>query len=211
MKPYYEDDWTTIYHADCREVLPMLSGLDDALVLTDPPYGIAGVWKGGAGHGWGRADGQKAVRNEWDGETPDLTPLLAIGRGQIVWGGNYFNLPPSRGWLVWNKPERGFTLSEAEMAWTSWDTVVRVFDFRRSDPGREHPTQKPLELMQWCLSQPWTDGLAPVLDPYMGSGTTLVAAKNLGRRSIGIEVVEEYCETAARRLSQGVLNLGGAA
>jgi DNA modification methylase len=104
---------------------------------------------------------------------------------------------------VWNKPERGFSLAEAELAWTSRDNVVRVFDGNRSDPGREHPTQKPIKLMTWCLS--FFPDAASVLDPFMGSGTTLRAAKDLGRKAIGIEVEERYCEIAARRMRQEVL------
>lgn len=203
---YYADDTNGIYiiHGDCREVLPSLSPVD--LVLTDPPYGIAAVWKGGAGKGWGKANAQKAERNEWDGTPPSqetIDLVLSKCGDAIIWGGNYFNLPPSRCWLVWNKPERNFTLAEAELAWTSLDAVVRVFDCRRSDPGREHPTQKPLDLMRWCLG--FVDGT--VLDPFMGSGTTLRAAKDLGRQAIGIELEERYAEIAARRLDQEVLAL----
>src|SRR5690606_41766480 len=93
--------------------------------------------------------------------------LLASANEAIIWGGNYFNLPPSRCWFVWNKPERNFTLAEAELAWTNRDNVVRVIDAPRSDAGRVHPTQKPVEVMRWCVDK--TKG--SVLDPFMGSGT----------------------------------------
>lgn len=206
MKPYYDDGQAVIYHGDCRGVLPTLAVAD--LVLTDPPYGIARVWQGGAGHGWGKAREQTTSRNEWDGEPPDdetMRLVLAHGREGVVWGGNYFRLPVSRGWLVWNKPERNFTLAEAELAWTSRDAVIRVFDANRSDLGRVHPTQKPLDLMRWCLT--FFPDAETVLDPFMGSGTTLRAAKDLGRRAIGIEIEERYCELAVQRLSQGTLGL----
>jgi site-specific DNA-methyltransferase (adenine-specific) len=207
MKPYYEHAGVTIYHGDCREVLPTLPVAD--LVLTDPPYGIAAVWKGGVGSGWGKASAEADVRNAWDAAAPDadlLSACVAAGREAVVWGGNYFALPPSRGWLVWTKPERNFSLSEAELAWTTRDAVIRVWDGVRSDVGREHPTQKPLGLMSWCLSFfPKAD---TILDPFMGSGTTLVAAKNLGRRAIGIEIEERYCEIAAKRLGQEVFDFG---
>lgn len=208
MKPYYHDEQCgiTIYHGDCREVLPTLSPVD--LVLTDPPYGIASVWKGGSGHGWNNARAQSIVRNDWDAAAPSdelLTTCVSKGSSAIVWGGNHFSLPPSRSWLVWNKPERNFSLAEAELAWTNLDTVVRVYDYRRSDPDREHPTQKPLSLMKWCILR--CPKAQTILDPFMGSGTTLVAAKQLNRRAVGIEVNEEYCQQAVRRLSQGVLEL----
>jgi site-specific DNA-methyltransferase (adenine-specific) len=201
MKPYYEHGGIVIYHGDCREVLPLLDPVD--LVLTDPPYGIAATWRGGKGHRWGKAANQTPERNEWDSAPPDpalIAAILAKGKQAVIWGGNYFDLPLSRGWLVWNKPERGFSLSEAELAWTSKDTVIRVFDYRRSERDRKHPTQKPLALMRWCLQQ-FPDAQT-VLDPFMGSGTTLRAAKDLGRRAIGIEIEERYCEIAATRLAQ---------
>lgn len=208
MIPYYEQDGIVIYHGDCREILPELDPVD--LVLTDPPYGIASVWTGGesAGHGWAKAGKQKQIRNEWDERAPDADTLLQCvnaGKHAVVWGGNYFDLPPSRGWLVWNKPERNFTLAEAELAWTNKDMVIRVKDLPRSEPDREHPTQKPLKLMSWCLS--FFPNAQTVLDPFMGSGTTLRAAKDMGKRAIGIEVEEQYIDMAIRRLQQSVMVL----
>ena len=188
-----------LYLGDCREILPTLGKVD--AVVTDPPYGIAHLWKGGAGHGWGKARDEGVTRNEWDtkplgGEL--LSQILAAADQQIIWGGNYFDLPESRCWYVWNKPERGFTLAEAELAWTNRDSVIRVFDGNRSEPGREHPTQKPVPLMQWCVEK--TKGL--VLDPFMGSGTTGVACANLGRKFIGIEIEPKYFDIACRRIEQ---------
>ena len=206
MKPYYEKDGIVIYHGDCREILPTLEPVD--LVLTDPPYGIGAIWQGGKGHGWGNADVQKEARNTWDVAPPDDLTIqlwLSKGRDSVIWGGNYFDLPVSRGWLVWNKPERNFTLAEAELAWTSKDTVIRVFDANRSDVGRIHPTQKPISLMRWCLEK-FPDAQT-ILDPFMGSGTTLRAAKDLGRKAVGIEIEEKYCEIAAKRLAQEVMAL----
>ena len=197
--PYYDCDGITIYHGDCRDVLPYVEA---DVVVTDPPYGIGAIWKGGNGHGWARSQAQGVLRNVWDSEPPDADTIRYIynaAQQVIIWGGNHFPLPPSRSWLVWNKPERGFTLSEAELAWSNLSQPVRVFDYRRSDVGREHPTQKPLALMEWCIS--FTTG-GTILDPFMGSGTTLVAAKRLGRKAIGIEIEEKYCEIAAKRLAQ---------
>ena len=193
----------TLHLGDCREILPTLGKVD--AVVTDPPYGIAHTWKGGGGHGWGNARSQGELRNEWDVAAPDvqlLNALIAVSSETIFWGGNYFDLPCSRGWLVWNKPERNFTFAEAELAWTNIDTIIRVFDGPRSDVGREHPTQKPLALMQWCIRR--LKGQT-ILDPFMGSGTTLRAAKDLSRKAIGIELEEKYCEIAARRMAQEVL------
>ena len=195
-------DGVTLYLGDCREILPTLPHV--GAMITDPPYGIAATWKGGKGHGWGNADAQKVVRNEWDAKAPDLAVLETLIAGAdeaIIWGGNYFPLPPSRGWLVWNKPERGFTLAEAELAWSNVDTVIRVFDGVRSDPGREHPTQKPLALMKWCVNRLKAQHIC---DPFMGSGTTGLAAVLAGRRFTGIEAHEPYFDIACRRISEAL-------
>ena len=197
-----------LWHADCREVLPLLPRVD--LVLTDPPYGIG-------------IDGQKESVNRnpkhnrkahdfmgWDNETPErlVFELLRYkSDGQIVWGGNYFTdkLPhPTKGWLFWDKGQRGLTMSDGELAWTSFDFPTRAYTLNRvalqEDGGTEHPTQKPLRLMTWCL------GLVPdartVCDPFMGSGTTGVACAQLGREFIGIEREPRYFEIACRRIEQ---------
>uniref|UniRef100_A0A6M3K330 Putative methyltransferase n=1 Tax=viral metagenome TaxID=1070528 RepID=A0A6M3K330_9ZZZZ len=206
MKPYYDHGGITIYNCDCMDILPELEPVD--LVLTDPPYGIADKWVGGFSnkHGWSNAHKQKRLRNSWDispsHKVFDL--ILKLSKYQIIWGGNYFSLPISRCWLVWNKPERGFSLSEAELAWTNADNIVRVCDSNRHSDTREHPTQKPVKLMKWCMSLSWTKNVKTILDPFVGSGTTLVAAKELGRKAMGIDKEEQYCEIAARRLSQEV-------
>ena len=187
----------TLYQGDCLEILPTLGKVD--AVVTDPPYGIADKWRGGFGHGWGKARQESILRNEWDARPLDqraLDILLAAADQQIIWGGNYFELPPSRCWFVWNKPERGFTLAEAELAWTNRDNVVRVFDAPRSEPDRLHPTQKPVALMSWCVQK--TTG--EVLDPFMGSGTTGVACAKLGRKFIGIELEPKYFDIACKRI-----------
>lgn len=187
-----------LYLGDCEEILPKIDKVD--AVVTDPPYGIAAIWKGGSGHGWSKARKEGEIRNEWDQATPPQSVMdwIKSQKQAIIWGGNYFELPPSRCWLVWNKPERNFTLAEAELAWTNMDALIRVFDFRRSDPGREHPTQKPVELMTFSVQK--TKGL--VCDPFMGSGTTGVACAKMGRKFIGIEMHEPYFDISCRRIEE---------
>ena len=192
----------TLYEGDCLEVMPTLGEFD--AVVTDPPYGIADKWKGGFGkaHGWGNQHRQKAVRNKWDVKplgAGECDILLAAGRSVVIWGGNYFPLPPSRCWLVWNKPERGFSLAEAELAWTNLDKVVRVIDAPRSENGRQHPTQKPVAVMAWSIQRA---GGQTVLDPFMGSGTTGVACVNLARKFTGIELEEKYFDIACKRIEE---------
>ena len=199
-----------LWHGDCREVLPQLGEFD--LILTDPPYGIAHKWKGGFGHGWGKAREKAELRNEWDAEAPDLGFLLSMLGEKIVWGGNHFALPASRCWLVWRKEiNPALTLGDAELAWTTLDKTVRVFDHPRNkltgDKVPPHPTQKPLRLMAWCLSL--VPDAETVCDPYMGSGTTGVACAMLGKTFTGIERERKYfdiaCERIARAQAQGQL------
>lgn len=197
MTPYYSHGGITIFHGDCREILPTLPVAD--LLLTDPPYGLGKRLAGGT---WGADSGG----HPWDQFVPDLAQALASCRSAIVWGGNYFTLPPSRCWLVWRKPDAVRTMADVDLAWTSFDRPSRFFSYSIAATNGErngHPTQKPHALMSWCIGQ--ADNPATILDPFMGSGTTLVAAKNLGRRAIGIEIEEKYCEISARRLSQEVL------
>jgi len=203
VTPYYEQGGVTIYHGDCREILPLLEPVD--LVLTDPPYGI-GAGREKEHNGW--KDYGIAT---WDLQRPSrwLFDLMREkSRDQVVWGGNYFTdfLPPTMQWLVWDKCQRDFSLADCEFAWSSTERASRIFDYSRAaalKDGKEHPTQKPLAVMRWCLE--FFPDAQTVLDPFMGSGTTLRAAKDLGRKAIGIEIEERHCEIAAKRLSQEVL------
>ena len=197
MKPYYEHAGITIYHGDCRDVLPTVTV--DVLV-TDPPYGLGEKWNGGT---WASNPIYDEAK-KWDHLFPGLASLVAQFAQAIVWGGNYYALPPSRCWLSWEKSSRMPTMADFELAWTNLDRPGKAWrEDRNPDGKREHPTQKPESLMRWCLGFV-KSGI--IVDPFMGSGTTLVAAKALGRRAIGIEIEERYCEIAAKRLSQEVFN-----
>lgn len=201
MKPYYDHDGIVIYHGDCLEILPQLEPVD--LVLTDPPYGIGELMKGGS---WGMAQKYVDMRS-WDtlptAET--MTGVIKMAPVSIVWGGNYFGLEPSRCWLVWDKQNAVTTTAACELAWTNLDRPVRRFSWPVGVHAHGHPTEKPLELIAWCIEESRTSGT--ILDPFMGSGTTLRAAKDLGRKCIGIEIEEKYCEIAVKRLAQEVLAL----
>lgn len=190
----------TLFLGDCIDILPTLGKVD--AVVTDPPYGIAHTWKGGfsSKHGWGKTKLEADLRNDWDQSIPDsalMGAILEAGDEIVIWGGNYFDLPLSRCWYVWNKPERNFTLAEAELAWTNRDNVARVYDGPRSESDRQHPTQKPVALMLWCLEKTKAQ---TILDPFMGSGTTGVAAVQMGRRFIGIEREPKYFDIACKRI-----------
>ena len=196
-----------------------MGGSQRTSILTDPPYGIDYGRAGGfsASHGWG----QWRENVEWDAERPDpeiFALMLASSRHQIIWGGNYFTdlLPPTMQWLVWDKGQRDFSLADCEFAWSSQRKAARIFDYPRAkalQDGKQHPTQKPIALMKWCLSfLPETD---TILDPFMGSGTTGVAAVQMGRRFIGIEREPKYFDIACKRIEdaqrQGDLFIEGAA
>jgi DNA modification methylase len=216
MTPYYDQDGITIYHADCREVLPTLEPVD--LVLTDPPYGIGeNVKRQRARQGHGLANQRNYGHYNWDCKPPPwlVELIISLGKYAIVWGGNYFELEPSSCWLVWDKDNGATDFADCELAWTNLKKAVRRIRWRwqgmlqetmgsHKEP-RFHPTQKPLAVMKWAIAQAPED-CQLILDPFMGSGTTLRAAKDLGRKAIGIEIEERYCEIAARRLEQGVLN-----
>lgn len=211
MRPYYADSHVTIYHGDCREILPSIGQVD--LVLTDPPYGI-GVARHGliGGHNKGRL--KQYAPAIWDeGAVSWLLLEEAIEHGEhtILFGGNFYPVPPSSCWFVWDKDNSG-NFADCELAWTNLKGAVRMFTWRwngmlqenmRDKEYRYHPTQKPVPLMKWCIVQ--AEPCQTILDPFMGSGSTLVAGKALLKSCIGIEIEERYCEIAANRCRQMVM------
>jgi site-specific DNA-methyltransferase (adenine-specific) len=207
MTPYYQDSAVTIYHGDCREIVPTLGRFD--LLLTDPPYGMGDILtRAATGSRWKRNFENGPL--SWDTFAPvDVVQnLIELCAKSIVWGGQFFNLPSSRGWLCWNKIIRNWSSSECELAWTNIERPNRVFDYSHGQlahENKQHPTQKPLPLMTWCI------GLAgdaqTILDPFAGSCTTARAAKDLGRKCVCIEREERYCEIGAKRMGQEVLAL----
>lgn len=197
----------TLYLADCRDVLPTLPKVD--AVLTDPPYGIGFAAQPTR---YQRANGIEA--KDWDNDAPhDVIDALRAKwqRGEcgelIIWGGNYFSVPPSRGWLVWSKSGNAPSMADLEMAWTSKDMNARAFQksvksasLEKNLQAQAHPTQKPVALMEWCLE--FFPDAKTILDPFMGSGTTGVACVNLGRSFIGIEREPTYFDIACRRIEE---------
>ena len=227
-EPYHDRDGIRIYHARCEDVLPHIDPASVGLLLTDPPYGIGLSTDYGArrpgGVGGRVANGSRNYPPVFGDDEPfDPSPLLRYRR-VVLWGANHYadKLPPCSGWLVWDrldglhtdKREQGFNdLPDAELAWTNCGGTVRTFRhmwtgvLRRSEIGAHvHPTQKPVALMRWIVEK-WTKPGDLVLDPYMGSGPIAQACYELGRRYIGCEIVEDYCATAVKRLSQQVLPL----
>jgi len=205
MKPYYDHNGITIYHGDCREILPTIKA---DVIVSDVPYGIALDTSSRCEH----LSDHKPIHGD---DVPfDPAHLLSMNLPTVLFGANHYasRLPDSRGWFCWDKATRdGLDLKQAEVefGWTNFLTRPKMLRhmwsgaFRDSERGtRLHPAQKPVDLMSWVLS--WTPP-GCVLDPYMGAGPVLVAAKLEGRKAIGIEIEERYAEIAAKRLAQEVL------
>jgi DNA modification methylase len=184
-----------------EDVSRLMDGAKADLLLTDPPYGIgyAGSMKlGEERFGW------KQYAGGWDEERPSDTTILecvAYCEHAIIWGANFFPcLPISAGWLVWNKIQRNFSMGEGEFAWTSFLNSVRIFDLARGSclsDGKQHPTQKAIALFAWCIDL--CKESTTILDPFLGSGTTLIAAEQLGRKCYGMEISPAYCDVIIQR------------
>ena len=196
----------TLYQGDCREILPLLGKVD--AVVTDPPYGL-GIAKRGTLGTERLAQVKDYGKDDWDNKPADqsiIDILLKMSDWQIVFGGNYFTVPPSSCWLVWDKQNTG-DYADCELAWTNLEKAVRRIYWRwngmirKGDDVREHPTQKPEGVMKWCLSH-LPEGVSKILDPFMGSGTTGVACAKTGRKFIGIEREKKYFDVSCRRIEQ---------
>lgn len=201
MKPYYQDDAVTLYLGDCREIAPTLGRFD--LLLTDPPYGLGEKLQGGT---WGKKF--EGADKDWDAVAfVGIEDLKSMALDAVIWGGNYYNLHPSRCWLTWFKPDAVQTMANVEHAWTTLDNNSKLLSCSIADTNKErvgHPTQKPLKVMTWCLS--FFPDAQTIFDPFAGSGTTGRAAKDLGKKCTMIEREERYCEIIAKRMAQEVLN-----
>ena len=198
----------TLYLGDCMEILPTLDRVD--AVITDPPYGINENSKKVASRG--KLAAPKDYGDfDWDKAPPSdqLIDLIRTkGQHQAFFGGNYFTLPPTSCWLIWDKLNGDNDFADCELAWTNWHKAVRRLQWRwngmirQGNEERHHPTQKPLEVMKWVIT------LCPkaetILDPFMGSGTTGVAAIQMGRKFIGIEREPKYFDIACQRIEQAV-------
>ncbi len=215
MTPYYSDDSVAIYHGDNRDFCPV----GDFAVVSDPPYGMdwdtsmtrfsGGTLGASRGRDWPRISG--------DTSPFDPAPWIKYS-SCVLWGVNHFaQRVPVGTWLVWlKKPAAryGAFLSDAEVAWMKGGHGIYAREFQWEGLNRaeergahRHPTMKPVAIMRWCIEKGAREGLT-ILDPYCGVGSTLVAAKSLGRQAIGIEIEERYCEIAAERCRQEVLELG---
>ena len=194
----------TLYLGDCMDVMPTLDPVD--AVVTDPPYGIARDGQSETFTKKAKHKRKNYSHKGWDASRPRpevFCAIIGVSESQIIWGGNYFAdlLRPSMRWLYWGKGQDGLSMSDGELAWTSQQGALRAFTLNRSAlhrDGAKHPTQKPVALMEWCLG--FLPDAETILDPFMGSGTTLVACAKMGRKGVGIELDPEYFEIACKRV-----------
>lgn len=211
----------TLYLGDCRDILPMLPKVD--AVVTDPPYGIGEARSGNSSRS-ALAQSRDYGDAAWDDAPIDaetIAKVIAKAKHAIIFGGNYYALPPARCWLVWDKENGANDFADCELAWTNLDKAVRRIKFMwhgmlraHGEPRGDHPTQKPIGVMKWCIGHIPAPAQT-ILDPFMGSGTTGVAAVQMGRKFIGIEREEKYFQIACKRIEQaqrqGDLFIEGAA
>lgn len=197
-----------MYLAEAAIVLPTLPEVD--ALVTDPPYGI------GESAGKNKSRGKLAVSKDYGDLSWDDKPVpqwlidcaISKARSSIIFGGNYYLLPPSSCWLVWDKENGQTDFADCELAWTNLKKAVRRITYQwhgmlraNDEPRGDHPTQKPVQVMEWAIMHLPSDGCTTILDPFMGSGTTGIAALNLGRKFIGIEREPAYFEAACRRMA----------
>jgi len=194
-------DINKIHNQDCLEAMKLMQDNQFDLAIVDPPYGIGDKFKGGK---TGKMNFNEVVEKDWD-KVPSKeywNELFRVSKDQIVWGGNYFDLPPTRCFIVWDKKiSEDFTLAMAELAWTSFDKLAKII--RLPTPktgGKIHPTQKPVKLYEWILMNYAKEG-DKILDTHLGSGSIAIACHNLGFDLTGFELDKEYFDNAVKRIN----------
>ncbi len=203
-----------ILNCDCMEYM---AGLEDnafELAIVDPPYGIgADTHEGKKENGWVQYNS-----SGWDKCAPGksyFNELKRISKNQIIWGANHFienNPVNSAGWIVWNKMQREFSLADGELAWSSFNKALRIFDMSRGEAlaknkGRFHPCQKPVKLYEWLLSNYAKEG-DRILDTHLGSGSSAIAAHYGGFDFVGCELDEDYYNAAKQRFDNETRQIG---
>lgn len=193
----------TILNVDCMEYMAGLPDKAFDLAIVDPPYGI------GASVGFGKSQRESTKiikKKDWDNSIPTkeyFEQLIRVSENRIIWGGNYFPLPPTRCFLIWDKLNSGRDFADCEQAWSSFDAVARMFQYRVANDHKEriHPTQKPVKLYEWLLANYSKPG-NKIFDSHMGSGSSAIACNNLGFEYVGCELDKDYYEAACKRIEQ---------
>lgn len=202
MKPYFQDQFLTLFQADCLDAMREMPDNSFDLAICDPPYG--GILNKQNGNGHLKDSVKKYGGGNWDFKPSDsyFNELFRVTQNQIIWGANYFteHLRPSAGWIVWDKKER-ISFADAELAWTSFDCSVKVFDSWRAliqSEGRIHPTQKPVQLYKFLLKHYAKSGQT-ILDTHGGSLSSSIACADLGYHLTAFELENDYCISSVKR------------
>lgn len=191
----------TIHNMDCMELLKATPDKFYDLAIVDPPYGIGDKFKGGK---TGKMNFNEVVNKAWDvvPEQEYFNELARVSKNQIIWGGNYFDLPPTRCFITWDKViSEDFSLAMAELAWTSFDKLAKIFRLQVPKDGKIHPTQKPVKLYEWLLTNYAKTG-DKILDTHLGSGSHAIACNNLGFELTACELDRDYYEASIKRIQQ---------
>jgi len=192
-----------LIHGDCMDYMKSLENKALELAICDPPYGIGDKFKGGK---TGKMNFNEVVNKDWD-KVPDaeyFEQLMRVSKNQIIWGGNYFYLPPTRCFIVWDKQiSENFSLAMAELAWTSFDKLAKIVTLPTPKNGKIHPTQKPVALYKWLIKNYAKPG-DRILDTHLGSGSSAIAAWEAGHDFVGIELDEDYYNAAVKRFRQHI-------
>jgi len=197
---------STVYWMDCVEAMKQMPGKAFDLAVVDPPYGIGDKFKGGK---TGKMNFNEIVNKDWDKVPPTeyFNELMRVSKNQIIWGGNYFNLPPTRCFIVWDKIiSDDFSLAMAELAWTSFDKLAKIIKLQVPKDGKIHPTQKPVALYDWILKNYAKDG-DTILDTHLGSQSSRIAAHKAGLHFTGFELDEDYFKDGNKRFDRHAAQL----
>jgi len=189
-----------VYLEDCVKALKRFNDNHFDLAIVDPPYGIGDKFKGGK---TGKMNFNEIVNKDWDKVPSDeyFAELQRVSKNQIIWGGNYFNLPPTRCFIVWDKIiSEDFSLAMAELAWTSFDKLAKIYKLQVPKNGKIHPTQKPVKLYDWLLHN-YAKPNDLILDTHLGSGSSRIAAYKGGFNFVGFEIDQEYYEKQEKRFN----------
>jgi site-specific DNA-methyltransferase (adenine-specific) len=190
-----------IIHGDCMQFMRDMPDRAFELAIVDPPYGLGDKFRGGK---TGKMQFNEVVHKGWDiAPSPEyFDELYRVSKNQIIWGGNYFSLPPSRCFIIWHKLiSEVFSLSMAELAWTSFDALTKIFRMPTPKTGKQHPTQKPVSLYQWLLKNYAKQG-DKILDTHLGSGSSAIAADIMGFDFCGYEIDIDYYNAAVERFNR---------
>ena len=230
-EPIYKTDFLDLFHADCMEIMKQYPDKYFDLAIVDPPYGIGAskdsrvggsytVNLGGKKH---KVEAKAYTQKDWDFKKPTAEyweQLKRVSKNQIVWGGNYFiaNLHETSCWIVWNKKNGENNNADCELAWTSFDTAVRMFEWKwngflqqnmKNKQERIHPTEKPIELYEWILKN-YAEPNQKILDTHFGSGSIALAVDkanrldNMNLHLTACEIDKDYIEASVNRISQSI-------